>query len=314
MKKFLSVLLTCIMIISTLAGCGTSSDGSADETAKATSSPTPTPTQTPYKSTAPVPSPSKLTTQKTDDGWRFSLEKNVMTIYGYEGDETSVTIPEIITFAGKDYNVEVLDTMALCKKTRVYVGDSMYTCDLEEVIIPDFINEIPIGLFENCNKLTKVSWKGFKIVNNVVFSDDMSILYYCLNKDITSYVIPSSVKTIAGGAFRCCDKLTKIDIPSTVETIEHYAFYSCTALQSVNIENGVKSMGAQIFTFCTALESLIIPESVTAFGDQLCTFHTGLAIYIKEDSPVDKFFKDLQENSDPFGNATTYMNYVKYLN
>ena len=315
MKKFLSVLLICIMIISTLAGCGTSSvDGTPAASVKPTVKPTPTPTQTPYKSNLPVPSPSKVSTQTNSDGWRYALEKNVMTIYGYEGNEKSITVPETINYNGADYKVQVLDTMALCKKTRVYVGDSMYTCELEEVVIPDSIDEIPVGLFENCNNLTKVSWKGFKVVNNVVFSKDMTVLYYCLNKDITSYKIPSSVTTIAGGAFRGCDQITKIDIPSNVEYIKNYAFYGCTALQSVNIENGVKSMGTQLFTLCTNLESLIIPESVTAFGDQFCTFHTGLEIYIKEGSPVDIFFKNLKDNSNALGDSVTFMDYVKYIN
>lgn len=314
MKKFLSVLLICIMIISTLAGCGTSVDGSPAASSKPTTKPTPTPTQTPTKNNDPIPSPSKVTTSKTSDGWRYALEKNVMTLFGYEGEETVVTIPEVINYNGTDYKVQVLDTYAICKETRIYVGDSKFTCTLDEVIIPDTIDSIPIGFFEMCDNLSKVSWKGFKVVNNVVFSKDMTILYYCLNKDITSYKIPSSVTTIAGGAFRGCDQLTKIDIPSNVEVLQNYAFYGCTALQSVNIESGLKSMGSQLFTLCTNLESLIIPETVEAFGDQFCTYHTGLEIYIKEGSPVDVFFKEIKDSSDPFGDATTFMDYVKYLN
>lgn len=314
MKKFLSALLICIMIASTLAGCGTSVDGTpGSSSTKPSNKPTPTPTMTPYKSNPLLPSPSKMTIQYSADDWIYAIEKNVMTVYGYRGTEKFVTIPETINHNGVDYDVRILDTNALCNTSRIYVGDSHYICDLEEVIIPDCIEEIPVGLFEHCDDLTKLQWKGFKIVNNVVFSKDMTILYYCLNKDITSYEIPSTVKTIAGGAFRSCTQLTKIDIPSTVETVQNYAFYGCTLLKSVNIKNGVKTLGSQLFTLCTHLESLMIPESIIACGDQLCTFNPRLEIYIKEGSMIDEFFKDIDETREPLTDEVTYVDYVKYI-
>lgn len=314
MKKFLSVLLICTMIISIIAGCGAVVDGSpGSSSTKPTTKPTPTPTQTPYKSNVLIPSPSKVNIQSTDDGWSFGVEKGIMTIYGYKGTEKSVTIPKTINYNGVDYDVTVLDTNALCYSSRVYVGDSQYVCELEEVVIPDFIDEIPVGLFEHCENLVSVTWKGLKVVQNVVYSKDMSILYYCLNKDITSFEIPSSVKTIAGGAFRGCDQLTKIDIPSNVEVVENYAFYGCTALKSVNMKNGVKSLGSQIFTSCINLESIIIPETVVACGEQICSFNPHLEIYIKEDSEIDKIFKDIKENTDLLAGEVSIIDYVKYI-
>ncbi len=302
------------MLVSLVAGCGVSKNpDDPNATATTTPSPTPTPTPTPYKSLPPVPSPSRLTIREDANGWRYSVENGQMTIFGYNGSEKSVTIPaEITDEKGQVYNVTVLDGVALCKYTRSIIGDTRYSCDLEDVVIPDFIDQVPIGLFEQCDNLKSVSWKGFKIVNNIVFSSDMTILYTCLNKDITSYKIPSSVKVIAGGAFRNCSKLTSITIPGTVETVGNYAFYGCSALVSANIEEGVQALGTQLFTLCLKLESLMIPSSVTSIGYFVCSKSADLKIYIKKDSHVDKEFK-LMADDKLFAAADSYLDYVVYI-
>ena len=51
---------------------------------------------------------------------------------------------------------------------------------------------------------------------------------------ITSITIPSSVTTIAYGAFYQ-SKLTSIDLPASITSIGNYAFYNCSSLTSITI-------------------------------------------------------------------------------
>ena len=315
MKKFLAVLLVCISLISLIAGCGEVADASAAPTALPTAKPTPTPSPTPYKDALPVPSPSKMTIKETAEGWRYALEKGQMIIYGYTGDLKSIEIPETLVYAdtGTEYPVKVLDKLAICDESRVYVGDTKFICNIEEVTIPDTINEIPEGFFERCDNLKSVSWKGFKIVNGVVFNKDMTILYYCLDKNITSYKIPSSVTTIDGGAFRNCTKLTSIEIPATVKKINDYAFYNCPSLKTVDIKEGVEVIGDQVFTRDVNIESIIIPSSVKAIGYYTMTCAPKLHIYLKKGCYVDQFFTAMLEDGNQWGLSANYADYVTYV-
>lgn len=313
MKKFLAVLLVCISLISLIAGCGEVVEGTPGATVLPTIKPTPTPSPTPYRDPMPIPSPSKISIQESGEGWRYAMEKNQLIIYGYTGDLKSLTIPETMSIGGSEFPVRVLDRLAICDDTRVYVGDTRFVCKIEELVIPDTIDVIPDGFFERCDNLRSVSWKGFKIVNGVVFSKDMKTLYYCLDKDITSYKIPSSVEVIDGGAFRSCTKLTSIEIPSTVKVINDYAFYNCASLKTVDIKEGVEVIGDQVFTRGVNIESITIPESVHAIGYYTLTCSPKLNIYLKKGCYVDQFFISIADDGNMWGVSATYAEYVTYV-
>lgn len=69
-----------------------------------------------------------------------------------------------------------------------------------------------------------------------------------LNQDeLTSIIIPNSVKHIGREAFLNCSSLTSIEIPDSVETIDPYAFKGCTNLKNIKIGNGVTQIGFEAF-------------------------------------------------------------------
>ena len=68
--------------------------------------------------------------------------------------------------------------------------------------------------------------------------------------NITSVVIPSSVKTIEEQAFINCYSLTSVIIPSSVTAIGESAFSGCRSLTSVNIPSSVTTIGGYAFRDC----------------------------------------------------------------
>lgn len=89
---------------------------------------------------------------------------------------------------------------------------------------------------------------------------------------VTEFVEPtnltawsSNTVTTEGGAFQSCD-ITSIIIPSTITSIANGAFSGCSKLSSVTLPPNLKSIGAASFSNCTSLETLSIPETVTDFG------------------------------------------------
>ncbi len=87
----------------------------------------------------------------------------------------------------------------------------------------------------------------------------LGTFYY--RKDLTSVVIPNTVKTIGKGSFQLCTSLTSVVIPSTVTIIGDHAFSHCTSLQSVIFEenSNLEIISEDAFRNCTSLTKIIIP-------------------------------------------------------
>ncbi len=76
-----------------------------------------------------------------------------------------------------------------------------------------------------------------------------------------------SVTAIADYAFANCYQLTSVVIPNTVKTIGQYAFNGCQALTKVTLSKNVKTLSIGAFSECPVLTTVIIPEGVTTIGD-----------------------------------------------
>lgn len=88
-------------------------------------------------------------------------------------------------------------------------------------------------------------------------------------------VIPDSVKWkdktycvtgISDHAFYECDNLTSVVIPNTVKDIGEMAFYNCTHLTSATLPDSLKTIAKYAFYGC-ALTSISLPKAVTSIGE-----------------------------------------------
>ena len=143
-----------------------------------------------------------------------------------------------------------------------------------EVIIPDGVTEIAIGVFENCTSLTKV-----------VLPDSIRQIGFRAFKNCTSLmevVLPNSNITIFSNAFANCPKLqnenglaiindvlygyygsaAEVTIPEGVLKIDDKVFQNNLDLKKVVIPDTVTEIGEHVFDGCSNLESAVIPASV----------------------------------------------------
>ncbi len=86
--------------------------------------------------------------------------------------------------------------------------------------------------------------------------------------DITSVMIPNTVKEIKSDAFKGCTGLTSIMIPTSVTSMWDGVFSNCTGLTSIILPPGVKSVGASTFSGCTGLKSITLPDGITKIYDK----------------------------------------------
>lgn len=331
MKKLFTTLFICVSIAVIASGCG--------ESAGATATPIATQTLNIRTTVTPQPTllPPEVDVDRTENsetaGWAYIVldldddgKGDAAELYGYRGTDKEITIPKTVPIrVGVDENdkpiieqipvVKIAESV-LCYESKRIENDSQYHSDITKVTIPSWINEnIPLDMFAQCKYLEEVVIEpgaDFVINNNVLYSKDMSILYYVFNKDIASFTIPDSVKTIGGGAFRGCRTLTSITIPGTVERLGGYVFSSCTGLKTVTVSEGVKYIGNNSFSGCKNLEMISLPESLITLGDGAFSFTDKLVIHVVKDSRVDKFFKERDEENKDSQTTAKYKDHVKY--
>lgn len=232
------------------------------------------------------------------------LDNGTIEIQGYDGEDTSITVPAKIEGVsvksiGDDAfsYYDTLTNITISNGIKIIGSSAFSDCtSLESISIPKSVTSIGDFAFYRCESLTSIKIpEKIKIISEYMFSECSSL------KSVT---IPNSVTSIEEGAFDCCSSLTTITIPNTVTKLGDYAFNGCTDLKEITIPSSVTSIGESAFdscetltdvtilgniknipdyTFsdCTRLKNITIPDSVTNIGDSAfenCSHLTSMTI------------------------------------
>lgn len=109
-----------------------------------------------------------------------------------------------------------------------------------------------------------------RIENGVLYvaegTVDIAYAKYRRNAEITSVILPKTLKRIGYEAFRECPNLTTVTIPGTVSVIDSWAFAKCAKLEKVQLNTGITSINEYAFFGCDSLKTVVIPGSVSIIG------------------------------------------------
>ena len=201
-------------------------------------------------------------------GLKFFLYQDSCIVDEYDGDDTTIYIPE--AYKGKP--VTKYNCYEFCQKSCIE-----YT-----IVLPDPLTKIEKNAFEGCqcisyvkipNSVTVIDNKAFYGVTSLktiggigsgasieipasVTSIGAGVFSHCTS--ITKIDIPASVTSIGAGAFSYCTSITKIDIPTSVTNIEGSVFYGCTALQTAKISSRGENRLEYMFYGCTSLQKVLL--------------------------------------------------------
>jgi hypothetical protein len=217
----------------------------------------------------------------------------------------NVVIPESVEYEGNTYNVTEIGNRAFysCQNLTsvkfpngiTTIGEEVFqSCiKLNSITIPKNVTSIRADAFYGCSGLTSVHISDIAAWCNISFSRTLinyeknwyrssNPLFYAhhlfLNGiEVTTLVIPDSVKSIQNYAFEGCRGLTSVTIPNSVTNIGNQIFKGCNGLTSITIPNSVTSIGDFTFYDCSSLTSITIPNSVTDIGDEVFSGCTELA-------------------------------------
>ena len=187
------------------------------------------------------------------------------TLYYYTGN---VVIPSSVVYNNVTYSVTSIRKCA-------FEGCSALT----SITIPNSVTSIGSDAFYDCTSLTAVYITDLEAWCKIDFqSTPLSYAHhlYLNGKEIKELVIPNSVTSIRGYAFRGCSGLTSVTIHNSVTSIGDYAFSGCSGLTSVTIPNSVTSIGSYAFSSCSGLTSVTIPNSVMSIENSAFSGCSGL--------------------------------------
>ena len=215
----------------------------------------------------------------TSGDWQYIiLEDGTASIAKYLGEETEVTVPDILdgkkvtsigklTFAGSNLaSITIPDGV-----TSVGEFAFAYCHSLRSIVFPDSLMHIGKNPFVSCNVLTNIivspDHMALAVKDGVLYSkaDKRLVCYPYAVKGVV-FEIPQGIRIIGDYAFYSCSSLTSIVIPDSVTSVGESAFIDCFSLTSIVIPDSVTSIGDDAFSFCKSLASIVIPDSVTSIG------------------------------------------------
>ena len=142
-----------------------------------------------------------------------------------------------------------------------FFSDHVVVCRCEkggEIVIPSEIEGLPV---------TEIFDGAFysEEITSIVLPDSVREISEhmcagCIN--LRSIKLPANITSIPEFAFEGCISLEKIEIPSEVTHIDRCAFFGCTSLKEVKLPEKLESFDDSCFSDC-GLESIDFPKGVT---------------------------------------------------
>ena len=211
--------------------------------------------------------------EQNSNNFAYSIMDEGFCIYGYNGMDNDVVIPEYI---------EGLQTISV---NIPLISEKQ----IDSLTIPKTVTNITVNDSQEKDvKLYHVDNQNgqFISVNGVIYTNDGTklIKYPCAN-DILEFKVPDSVTEIGACSFKYCENLKSVTIGENVDKIYEGAFSQADALENVIMKNGVEEIGWYAFLGCTSLHSIELPVSVKTIGNcafNYCynlssiTLHTGI--------------------------------------
>lgn len=125
-----------------------------------------------------------------------------------------------------------------------------------EYAIPSSVKTIDAQAFNGAALENVIMPEGLEVIGHGAFED-------C--KNLLSADMPQSTNTIEGSAFSNCAKLTNVSIPDKVTSVKSFCFAYCVNLRNVHIGNNVKEIDNYAFSHATSLQAFSVSDDNTNF-------------------------------------------------
>lgn len=218
--------------------------------------------------TKKLPEVSRESAVFGDYEYEVDTSVNEVIITKYNGEETSVTVPDkiecmpVVRIGNNAFENYARLREVKLPKTLTSIGSRAFKAcaRLETADVPDTLEEIDAEAFYDCVKL-----KAFSYPKSWTKCDSWgsgNIFYNC--ESLTSIEIPEGAETVPPYALANSNCLKSVTLPSTLTKIEERAFLNCPQLKSIVIPDGVTVIGAHAFSGCSSLNNVDFGSGITA--------------------------------------------------
>lgn len=193
----------------------------------------------------------------TDDGLKYTVDNEAVTITGYDGEAAEVVIPAEISgvavkiIDGEAFkNNKALASVSIPEGVETIEGRAFEGCTaLTAVDVPDTVTEIKNDAFADCTALESVELsKSLTFVGEGAFAGTA----------VKEIFIPKSLVDADDGVFN-----TKYEEDGVEYSVVNGPFAACQSLKTVTFEKGTTVVANNLFAGCPGIEEITIPDTVT---------------------------------------------------
>ncbi len=138
------------------------------------------------------------------------------------------------------------------------------------------------------------------------------LFYNCYSLKSVTISSEANITSIGISAFKKGQRLSSFDIPSTVKTINDEAFSDCIALSSITIPAATTAIGDKVFDNCTGLKTVVFEDGTESISLG-CNYFGDPGQGLFYDCPLTSLYlgRNLSYKNYPTSTAT-YSSYPQY--
>lgn len=243
------------------------------------------------------------------DGMEFELNENKdgYIVSAYLSPETQITIPELYNnlpvreIKESAFEYLQIDKLTLPKSLRIIHKNAfrgMYAdSELKELILPEGLENIEEGAFDDCANLETVSLPStlkeigkdsfhlctalkrfvmekesayYKVERSILYTKDgKELVYYPTALTNTTYDIPNGVVRLNDYAIYGNMSLTSVSLPSTIKEIGYRGLAALKNMTSLNLNRAANLEILKDLSLSEneSLTSIALPSSIKEFGN-----------------------------------------------
>ena len=164
---------------------------------------------------------------------------------------------------------------SICMQSPIFYGFPVLPGPIiEEIIVPDSIQELPGECFSACENLRYVTFGKDSTLERICFK--------AFTGCIEEIRIPDSVRELCRYCFAYCETLRRVifGMNSKLERIGGSAFHG-TDLKTINIPDSVRELGGSCFFRCKSLRLVTFGMASSLERIDSCAFHSSGLVHFE---------------------------------
>lgn len=199
----------------------------------------------------------------------------------FDADAKKYIIPEDATTMATFYDFNRDATMIINRNCSFFANTPYSPPNHLVFTNTDHMDEQDLRYLKKYDAEIRNDHPEYTIIDDVVYTKDMSRVVACFERKAGDIVIEDGVKEIARSAFSNCYSINSVWLPDSVEKIDEFAFSDCTNLCSIHFGKNVKQIGRSCFRGDKHLTETELPGTIkelTSYSFAYCITLDSLKI------------------------------------